>query len=188
MLDKLKKKLGITPEKPEASQEVEQAGDLPEHQKEETMSVEEKAQTIELAAHDAVLAELATLKTEFNSFKAASEAMKAEYEKKLSAYAEAEEKAKADAKAAKVKARQDKAEAAMGSEKAAEFMTATEDMADEKFESFLSIFTTNAKAEATGDMFNEVGVETKADAKVDEPKVEHFNKYLPKKTAKKESK
>jgi hypothetical protein len=183
-----KKKLGVTPVTTEASQEVTTTGDLPEQEKEETMSVEDKAQTIELAAHEAVLAQLATLTAEMDSVKAATEAMKAEYEEKLSAYAAAEEKAKTDALAAKAKARQEKAEAKMGTEKAAEFMAATEDMSDEKFDSFLAIFATNADAEANSELFNEVGVETKADAKVDEPKVEHFNKYLPKKTAKKETK
>jgi hypothetical protein len=113
--------------------------------------------------------------------------MKAEYEEKLSAYAAAEEQAKADALTAKMNARRKDAEAKMGTEKAVAFMAATENMADEQFESFLNIFTTNAAAEANGEMFKEVGVETKADANV-EPKVEHFNKYLPKKSVKKESK
>jgi hypothetical protein len=181
MLDYLKKKLGVTPVTPEASQEVKPTGDLPEQEKEETMSVE-------LATHEAVLAQLATLTTEMESVKAATEAMKAEYEEKLSAYAAAEEQAKADALVANAKARQEKVEAKMGTEKAADFLAATEDMSDEKFDSFLAIFATNADAEAKSELFNEIGVETKADAQVDEPKVEHFNKYLPKKTAKKESK
>jgi hypothetical protein len=184
MLDYLKKKLGVTPVTPEASQEVKPTGDLPEQEKEETMSDNKH---VELATHEAVLAQLATLTAEMESVKAATEAMKAEYEEKLSAYAAAEEQAKADALAAKAKARQEKAVAKMGTEKAVDFLAATEDMSDEKFDSFLAIFATNADAEAKSELFNEIGVETKADAQV-EPKVEHFNKYLPKKTAKKESK
>lgn len=186
MLDALKKKLGIKPVTPEASEEVETTGTLPEQEKEETMSVEDKAQ-VELAAHEAVVAELAALKTEMDSFKAAAEAMKAEYEEKLSAYAEAEEKAKADALATKMAARRKAAEATMGTEKASAFMAATEHMDDATFESLCNVFTTNATAEAESEMFQEVGVETKADAQP-EPKVEHFNKYLPKKTVKKETK
>lgn len=186
MLDKLKKKLGITPANPEASEEVTQAGDLPEQQKEETMTVEDKAH-VELASHEAVVAELAAMKVEMASFKAAADAMKAEYEEKLAAYAAAEAQAKADAIAVKLAARRSAAEAVMGTEKATAFLAATENMDDATFESLRSVFVTAATAEASSEMFKEVGVETKAEAK-DEPKVEHFNKYLPKKTAKKESK
>jgi len=186
MLDYFKKKLGITPVTPEASEEVATTGDLPEQEKEETMSVEQ-TQVIELATHEAVLAQLSALTAEMESVKAAAEAMKAEYEEKLSAYAAAEEQAKADALAAKLEARRKEVEAQMGTEKAAAFMAPTEGMDDAKVESFLQIFATNAIAEAKSEMFNEVGVETKADAK-DEPKVEHFNQYLPKKSTEKESK
>lgn len=186
MLDKLKKKLGITPATPEASNEVEQAGALPEQQKEETMNVEEKAH-VELASHEAVVAELAAMKTEMASFKAAADAMKAEYEEKLSAYAAAEEKAKADAIAVKMAARKKTVEAAMGTEKAGAFMAATENMDDTTFESLCAVFASNAAAEASSEMFKEVGVETKADAK-DEPKIKHFKEFLPQKSTKKESK
>jgi len=177
MLDFLKKKLGATPVTPEASEEVVTTGDLPEQKKEETMSVEDKAQTIELAAHEAVLAQLSAMTAEMESVKAAAEAMKAEYEEKLSAYAAAEEQAKADALAAKLEARRKEVEATMGTEKAAAFMAATEGLDDAKVESFLQIFATNAAAEAKSEMFNEVGVETKADAK-EEPKVTHFKQFI----------
>lgn len=140
------------------------------------MSVEQ-TQVIELAAHEAIVAELAAMKTEFESFKAAADAAKAEYEEKLSAYAAAEEQAKADALAAKLEARRKQVEAQMGTEKAADFMAATEGMDDAKVDSFLKIFATNAAAEAKSEMFNEVGVETKADAK-EEPKVTHFKQFI----------
>lgn len=174
MLDFLKKKLGAMPVTTEASQEATTTGDLPEQPKEETMSDNKH---VELAAHDAVLAQLAAVTADLESVKAATEAMKAEYEAKLSAYAAAEEQAKADALAAKMDARRKDVEAKMGTEKAAAFLSATEGMDDEKVDSFLQIFATNATAEANSEMFKEVGVETKADAK-EEPKVTHFKQFI----------
>lgn len=180
MLDKLKKKLGIMPANPEASQEVTQAGALPEQQKEETMNVEEKAQ-VELASHEAVVAELAAMKTEMASFKAAADAMKAEYEEKLSAYAAAEEKAKADAVAAKLATRRAAVEANIGTDKADAFMEATKELDDTAFAAICSAMAGSAKAEAESELFKEVGVETKAEATA-EPKVTHFKKFIKKDT------
>jgi len=176
MLDFLKKKLGATPVTPEASQEVTTTGDLPEQPKEETMNVEENAQ-VELASHGAVVAELAAMKTEMASFKAAAEAMKAEYEEKLSAYAAAEEKAQADALAVKMAARRTAVEANLGTEKADAFMEATKELNDTAFAAICSAMAGTVKAEAESDLFKEVGVETKAEA-VAEPKVTHFKQFI----------
>lgn len=168
MLDKLKKKLGITPANPEASKEVTQAGALPEQQKEETMTVEDKAY-VELASHEAVVAELAAMKTELDSFKAAAEAMKAEYEEKLSAYAAAEVQAKADAHKVKMEARMSKLKTAVGDVQAEKLMAATQDMDDEAFDKIASAVAATYEVEAESQMFTEAGVdaEVKEPAKVD---------------------
>lgn len=168
MLEKLKKKLGITPATPEASDEVTQAGDLPEQQKEETMNVEDKA-VVELASHEAVVAELAAMKTEMASFKAAADAMKAEYEEKLSAYAVAEAKAQADAHTVKMDARLSKLKAAVGDVQAEKLMAATQDMDDEAFEKIAGAVAATYDAEANSQLFTEAGVdaEVKEPAKVD---------------------
>jgi len=172
MLDKLKKffnqeeeKVDMTTETVDAS-----AGDKP--------------------AIEAVMAELSEMKASFALVSEELTAAKAELEKaQAEKVAAAEEKAKAeaDALATKLAARRKAVETTMGTEKAGAFMVATEHMDDATFESLCNVFTTNATAEAESEMFQEVGVETKADANV-EPKVEHFNKYLPKKTVKKETK
>jgi hypothetical protein len=139
----------------------------------------------------ALATELSEMKASFAQVSETLAVTKADLEKAQAALAAvAEEKAAVEAAAiaAKLEARRKEVEAQMGTEKAAAFMAATEGMDDAKVESFLQIFAMNADAEAKSELFNEIGVETKADAQVDEPKVEHFNKYLPKKTAKKESK
>lgn len=169
MLDKLKKKLGIVPANPEASQEVTNAGEQPEQQKEETMSVQDNAQVVELATHEAVMTELAALKTEMESFKAATEAMKAGYEEKLTKYAAAEEQAKADALQVKLGARMAKLKDSVGDEQAEKLMEATKDLDDAAFEKIAGAVAATYDAEANSEMFTEKGVdaEVKEPAKVD---------------------
>jgi hypothetical protein len=163
MLDKLKKKLGIVPANQEASQEVTNAGEQPEQQKEETMS-DEKA-TVELATHEAVVTELAAMKTEMESFKAATEAMKAEYEEKLTKYAAAEEQAKADALQIKMDARMAKLKESVGDTQAETLMAATKDLDDAAFDKIAGAVAATYDAEANSQMFTEKGV----DAEVKEP-------------------
>jgi multidrug efflux pump subunit AcrA (membrane-fusion protein) len=161
----------------------------------EEEKVEMTTETVEASVGDtpaieAVMAELSEMKASFALVSEELTAAKAELEKAqaaLNAAAEQKAKAEADALAAKMAARRKAAEANMGTEKAAAFMAATEHMDDATFESLCNVFTTNATAEAESEMFNEVGVETKADAK-DEPKVKHFKEFLPQKSTKKESK
>jgi colicin import membrane protein len=128
----------------------------------------------------ALAAELSEMKASFAQVSETLAATKADLEKAQAALAAvAEEKAAVEAAAiaAKLEARRKEVEAQMGTEKAAAFMAATEGMDDAKVESFLQIFATNAVAEAKSEMFNEVGVETKADAK-EEPKVTHFKQFI----------
>jgi hypothetical protein len=151
----------------------------------EEEKVEMTTETVEASAGDkpaieAVMAELSEMKASFALVSEELTAAKAELEKAqaaLNAAAEEKAKAEADALAAKMNARKEKAVAAMGTEKADAFMAATEQMDETQFESFLAIFNTNATAEAKSEMFQEVGVETKADAK-EEPKVTHFKQFI----------
>jgi colicin import membrane protein len=128
----------------------------------------------------ALAAELSEIKASFAQVSETLAATKADLEKAQAALAAvAEEKAAVEAAAiaAKLEARRKEVEAQMGTEKATAFMAATEGMDDAKVKSFLQIFATNAAAEAKSEMFNEVGVETKADAK-EEPKVTHFKQFI----------
>lgn len=174
LLDDLKKKMG----------------GKPVETKEEEMTVETKAQ-VELAAHEAVVAELATLKASFEAQAAqlataleAVETIKAEAEAAKAAVAEFEAaaaQAKADAHAAKMAKRQAAVEANLGTDKAAAFMEATKELDDTAFAAICSAMAGTVKAEAESELFKEVGVETKAEASV-EPKVMHFNKFIKKET------
>jgi hypothetical protein len=170
LLDDLKKKMGVKP--------VET--------KEEEMNVEDKAQ-VELAAHEAVVAELATLKASFEAQAAqlataleAIETVKAEAEAAKAALAAvAEEKAQAEAaaKAEKLAKRRAAVEANIGSDKADAFMDATKELDDTAFAAICSAMAGTAKAEAESELFKEVGVETKAEASA-EPKVKHFKQFI----------
>jgi hypothetical protein len=171
LLEDLKKKIGAKP--------VET--------KEEEMTVETVAQ-VELATHEAVVAELATLKADFEAQAAqlataleAIEAVKAEAEAAKTALAAvAEEKAQAEAavKAEKMAKRRAAVEANIGTDKADAFMEATKELDDTAFAAICSAMAGTVKAETESELFKEVGVETKAKATDAEPQVKHFKQFI----------
>lgn len=171
MLDAIKKKLGVLPEQP----------------KEDEMTKEElAAQTANyeaaVAQAQAAQAELATLKASFEEQAAAMASMKEQLESAqatLAANQEAQAKAEAAAKQAKMDTRLATLKAAVGDEKAAEVMEATKELNDQAFAAICSAMETTAKAEANSPMFKEVGVETKADANTEQKPV-HFKQFIKK--------
>lgn len=171
MLDALKKKLGV----------------LPEQQKEDEMKDNQSAISAEqyeaaVAEAQTAQAELATLKASFDEQAAVMASMKEQLEAAqatLAANAEAQAKAEADAKQAKLDARMASLKAAVGDEKAAEVFEATKELNDTAFAAIRSAMETTAKAEAESPMFKEVGVETKAEANVEQKPV-HFKQFIKK--------
>jgi len=152
MLNGLKKKLGILPN---------------EVKKEETMSVERSAQ-IELAVHEAVVAELSALKASFAEQAAEMVSMKDALEKANAALAVvAEEKAAVEAAAlqAKMDARRTKLQDIVGDVKAEELVAAFEGLDDKVFEAMANTLSANMEQESKSAQFNEQGV----DAEVKEP-------------------
>lgn len=169
MLDAIKKKLGMTPvteeakmkdEKPQASTPV-----VDNTAAMETLQASFDAQAEQLAA---LTSQLAAAQAEVESARAAV----AEVEK-------AKAEAIAQAKAVKMAARNEKIVAALGTEKAPGLMAATEGLDDKAFEAVVSALAGSVEVEAKTELFNEIGVDAKAEVAVDE-KPTHFNTFIKK--------
>lgn len=126
----------------------------------------------------AVQAELDGLRAEFESFKETAEQMVAVAEAQVAelkaaldaanaalAAAEVEKiDAEAAAEAQRLAARKEKVEAAIGTEKAAGLLAATENLDDAAFEAVVSALAGSIEAEAKTSLFKETGVAAEADA------------------------
>jgi hypothetical protein len=96
------------------------------------------------------------------------EAQRDELAVKLAAVEAASASAAEQAAAAKVKAREDKLIALLGTERAAPVIQATSGLPDEGFEAVVAAMTTAAAVEAKSPMFTEAGVQAEASASVAE--------------------
>jgi uncharacterized membrane-anchored protein YhcB (DUF1043 family) len=126
----------------------------------------------------AVQAELDKVKAEFEAFQATTtelvtqaEAVITDLTAKLGeataalAAVEAEKAAlAAEAEAKRLASRKEKVEAAIGTEKAAGLLAATENLDDAAFEAVVSALAGSVDAEASTSLFKEVGVTAEADA------------------------
>lgn len=148
----------------------------------------EATMEVKLTAEDvmaAVQAAVAELKVEFDTYKTTADAAMAEAAEKVTglqaeladmaaklaeanaALASAETAkvaAAAEAAAAKLSARKEKLVAALGTERADALMKVTEGMEDAAFDAVISALGVAASVEAEDPMFNEAGVDAKADA------------------------
>jgi hypothetical protein len=102
---------------------------------------------------DASVAALAEMTGKFEGAQAALVALAAEKEAMVAAAA-----------ATKLNARKAKIEAAIGTEKAAGLMAATEGLEDAQFDAVISALVGSVNAEANTSLFKEVGVTAEADA------------------------
>ncbi len=148
MLNGLKKKLGILPS--DETKEVE-------------MTTENLTVTVDMANHEAVVAQLAEAATAIESLTAqlqAAQASLAQFEK---------EKAEAVAEAAKAKtdARLTKLQEVVGDAKAAELMVAFEGLDDKVFEAMAGALSKNMATEAESEPFVEKGVDAEVQTPVE---------------------
>jgi hypothetical protein len=132
-----------------------------------------------------VAADVAALQTEFDAFRAQAAGELAEVQgvvdalatavkeveaerdaltAKLSALETANADVVAQAAAAKVKAREDKLIALLGTERAAPVIQATNGLPDEGFEAVVAAMTAASAAESTSPLFTEAGVQAEAKA------------------------
>jgi rRNA-processing protein FCF1 len=133
-----------------------------------TNQTNEQSAQIELAVHEAVVAELSALKASFAEQAAEMVSIKDALEKANAALAVvAEEKAAIEAAAlqAKTDARRTKLQEIVGDVKAEELVTAFEGLDDKVFEAMANTLSANMDQESQSAMFNEKGV----DAEVKEP-------------------
>jgi hypothetical protein len=158
---------------PEVVEEViEAVADAVEAPVEAVAAVAEQVADLVLTVDaSAVQAELTALQTKFEGIVATAEAALAEMTAKyegaqaaLTALAAEKEAMLAAHAAAKLAARMSKIEAAIGTEKAAGLMAATEGLEDAAFEAVVSALVGSVNAEANTSLFKEVGVTAEADA------------------------
>lgn len=155
MLEKFKKKLGIEGQAQEVASVEAAAADLSAIQAELTEALSQVTTANELIAEmtEAHAAEVANLKAEIEAAKAALDAIEAEKAEMI-----------AKAEAAKLAARKEKVVAAIGTEKAEGLMAATGHLDDAAFEAVVSALAGSVEAEASSDLFKEVGVDAEVDA------------------------
>lgn len=144
---------------------MKKAGLLPEDKKEEVdMSVDNVTVQVDLANHEAVVAELATLKEGFEAAQAAVESFKAQLEVAQSALAAVEaEKAEmvAQAKEKMFAERFSKMQAIVGDEKATAAMAKLGDADEDTFETVMSVMAASYAAEEKTELFVEKGLDAK---------------------------
>lgn len=164
MLEKLRKALGGEPTKPAETLEVKL--DTAEIQVAIEAAVNEVR--VEFDAYkqsaDAAMAEAADKVTALQAELAEMAGKLAAAQAALDAADEEAMKAAAEAAALKLAARNDRVIAALGTERAAAVMKATEGMDDAAFEAVVTALGVGAAAEAAAPLFNEVGVDAQADA------------------------
>lgn len=150
MLKGMMKKLGMSP-------------DI--NEEETNMDVTEMAST-ELAADDAIVAELSALKASFAEQTEQLQAALAQVESfkefaEMAAQAKAQ--AEADAKNVKLAARKATIEMNIGTDKADAMLAATENLDDDSFAAIMGVMETTAKAEAESPLFKEAGFDGKVE-------------------------
>lgn len=149
MLNSLLKKLGIDPDV--KKEEVD-------------MSVENIAVQVDLANHEAVVAELATLKEGFEAAQAAVESFKTQLET-ITAVKEAIEaelaEVKAAAKTKMIAERTAKLSALAGEEKATAVMATLAEASEETFEAVMGAMAASYAAEEKSELFTEKGLDAK---------------------------
>lgn len=131
----------------------------------------------------AIQAELSSVLAQVEVVTSALTEMTAKYEEAqaaLAAVAAEKDAIEVAAKAAQAAARLAQVEAAIGTEKAAAFMTATQGLDDTQFASVVSALAGSVEAEAKTELFVEQGVTAEVDAAVLEEKPTHFKQYLSK--------
>lgn len=106
-----------------------------------------------------VKASLEAANTELTSAKTQIEQLTSQ----LSSFKEAQVAAENAAKEAKLKARSDKAVAALGTEKAEKLLAATSALDDPTFETILAVSSNSLQDESKTELFKETGVEGNAD-------------------------
>lgn len=158
MLKELMKQLRAEPKAAEVAEEVVE------------LAVEVAPQ-VDAAAHEALVQEFEAFKAEANALVAQAEGDSAELISKLEgAWAtitslEAQiAEMNASALAAKLSARKEKVVAAIGTERADSLMAATEGLDDTAFDAVVSALVGKGEAEASSDLFKEVGVTAEVDA------------------------
>jgi uncharacterized protein YmfQ (DUF2313 family) len=159
MLSRITKKLGLSP-------------DVNKEENMTTENIVEAASEVQAlqAAFNLKSEELATALANIATLQAT-----------IDAYAQKEVQAQADALKAKMDARMSAIKANLGDDKAEAFMEATKGLDDAAFAAITSAMAGSLAAEAKSDMFVEVGVETKAEAPVEEEKAPlHFKNFIKK--------
>lgn len=160
-------------------------GVLPDVNKEDVdMSVQEKAATVELANHESVVAELATLQGQFAEAQASIETMTAQYTDVM-AQLEAANAALAQSETAQAalaaKAKEDlqtarlaKLSGIVGDAKANAVMATMADASEEMFETVVGAMAASYSAEAESPLFNEAGLDAAPAAVVEKDAVQRL--------------
>lgn len=160
-----------------------------EVEKEVEMSVEKPEAQAELANVEAAAEQFATLQASFDtqaaqlaaalesvaSLTASLETAKAS----LEGFEAAATQAVADAEAIRMDARLTTLKANLGDDQAPAIFEATKNLDDTAFAAICSAMGKTLSAEANSDLFTQVGVETKAEANVEQKPV-HFNTFMKK--------
>lgn len=157
LLSRISKILGIGEEEKPELETKEEIVEAVAPQAEPEAAAPALEQNEALVAATAALAELAgkfeELSTKFEAATAALAAIEAEKADMI-----------AQAVAAKAAARKEKVEAAIGTEKAAGLLLATNGLDDAAFDAVVSALTGSVEVEAKTDLFKEVGVTAEVDA------------------------
>lgn len=143
---------------------LKKAGILPNDKKEVDMSVEDKAPTVELAQHEAMVAEFTALQGQMADVLATVESMKTELEAAVAAKAAVEAQLAEIEAAAKTELQAErtaKLVALAGEEKAAAVMATMSDASNETFEAVMGAMAASYAAEEKSDLFVEKGLDTK---------------------------
>lgn len=154
MKDTLKRMLGLIPAPAEAETVK------------EDVKMEVTEATVAALVADTSVADLASMTASFNAVTelfAASQVQVTELTAALAGFTASKDAADALALATKLDARKALVVAAVGTEKADAFMSATSAMADTTFDAVMAAMSTSSKVEAATLAFQEVGIDAEAD-------------------------